>query len=193
MTFPVLATPRLYLRRLRASDMQAYHQRIYADPEVVRTLSTQRPLAWEDFTRRIPTFMVEHWQQHNFGPWVVIHQASGELIGHCGLRYWPDSSDIEVLYALDKRYWGQGLATEGARASLQYGFTHLRLPAIMAAALVENLASRRVLEKIGMHSAGLMTFGALQLAKYTLAAAEYRDDPASYQWLADDPAWNPDV
>jgi ribosomal-protein-alanine N-acetyltransferase len=125
--------------------------------------------------------MVEHWTEHGFGPWVVIHKPDQQLIGHCGLRYWPGSSDIEVLYALDKHYWGQGLATEGARASLRYGFEHLHLERIMAAALVENQASRRVLEKIGMQYEKNFQFRGLAAAGYSLSRVDYRLDEAPYR------------
>ncbi len=123
--------------------------------------------------------MIDHWSQHGFGPWVVIHKADDVLIGHCGLRYWPESSDVEVLYALDKRYWGQGLATEGARASLRYGFEELDLTHIIAAALLENDASRRVLEKIGMTYEGKMSFRGLEAARYHMTRSAYMAGEAS--------------
>jgi ribosomal-protein-alanine N-acetyltransferase len=109
-----LETERLYLRRFDDTDRDAYYQRIYADPEVMRTLPAGKPMAREDFEKRVDGLMVDHWQRHGFGPWVVVHKADQTLIGHCGLKYWPDSPDVEVFYALAKPYWGQGLATEGA-------------------------------------------------------------------------------
>ncbi|MBM4254987.1 MAG: GNAT family N-acetyltransferase [Deltaproteobacteria bacterium] len=124
-------TARLLLRRIQPADMDDYYQRIYAEPDVMRMLPAQRPLSRADFDARIPTFMIDHWTEHGFGPWAVIHKADKQFIGHCGLRYWPESSDVEVFYALAKPYWGLGLATEGARASLRYGFEHLTLAAIL--------------------------------------------------------------
>jgi hypothetical protein len=92
----------------------------------------------------------------------VVHKFDQQGIGHCGLKYWPDSSDVEVLYALDKRYWGRGLATEGARASRRYGFAELQLDRTLAAALVDNHASRRVLEKLGMQYESNRLFRSLE-------------------------------
>jgi ribosomal-protein-alanine N-acetyltransferase len=174
-------TARLYLRRLQPTDMDDYYQRIYADPDVMRTLLPGKLLSREEFDTRIPTFMIDHWSAHGFGPWMVIHKADLQCIGHCGLRYWPDSSDVEVLYALDKRYWGQGLATEGARASLRYGFEELQLNRIMAAALVDNQASRRVMEKLGMQYENNMLFRGLEVACYAIARADYLPDNAAYR------------
>jgi ribosomal-protein-alanine N-acetyltransferase len=174
-------TARLLLRRLQPSDMDAYYQCIYADPDVMRTLPPQGPITRAAFDTRAPMVMVQHWEQHGFGPWVVIHQADQQLIGHCGLRYWPDSSDVEVLYALARPYWGQGLATEGAGASLRYGFEHLGLQRIMAAAMVHNVASRRVLEKIGLRFEKYFRFGDLEAAGYEILRGDYTPTDAPYR------------
>ena len=110
----------------------------------------------------------------------MIHKPDNQFIGHCGLRYWPGSSAVEVLYALARRYWGQGLAAEGAHASLRYGFEHLKLERIMAAALLDNYASRRVLEKIGLRYEKTFQFHGLAVAGYSLSRPDYRADDAQY-------------
>lgn len=174
-------TARLYLRRLQATDLDDYYQRIYADPDVMRTLLARAPISRAEFDTRVPSIMVEHWTVHGFGPWAVIHKPDNQLIGHCGLRYWPDSSEVEVLYALDKRYWGKGLATEGACASLRYGFEHLRLERIIAATLVENQASQRVLEKIGMRYERAFQFRGLDAISYGFSRTDYQPDDTPYR------------
>ncbi|WP_089938503.1 GNAT family N-acetyltransferase [Candidatus Entotheonella palauensis] len=166
-------TERLYLRRFEDTDRDAYYLGIYADPEVMKTLPAGQPIARGDFEARVTGLMVDHWREHGFGPWVVVHKADEALIGHCGLKYWPDSPDVEVFYALAKPYWGQGLATEGARASLCYGFELLGLDYIIAGAFVDNVASRRVLEKIGMTYTGEMTFSGLTVAGYMIRRRDY--------------------
>jgi len=118
---------------------------------------------------------------HGFGPWAMIHKPDNQFIGHCGLRYWPGSSDVEVLYALARQYWGQGLATEGARTSLRYGFEHLKLERIMAAALVDNHASRRVMEKIGLRYEKTFQFHARTVAGYSLSRTDYQEDDTQYR------------
>ncbi len=175
-----IETRHLLLRRLVPEDRDQYYERIYADPAVMRTLPAQRPLARDEFNARMPAVMVDHWEQHGFGPWIVVHRPDGELIGHCGLRYWPDTPDIEVLYALDQRYWGRGLASEGARASLRFGFERLHLDRIIAAALVTNRASRRVLEKLGMQYVRDEPFRGLDAAWYAIRREEHR--PADEPW-----------
>lgn len=161
-----IETPRLLLRRLTPDDMDAYYAAVFADPDVMRYLASRRPLPRDTFEARIPDMMVGHWERHGFGPWVVIRKADGRLIGHAGLRYWPDSPEVEVLYALTPTAWGQGLATEAARASLRFGFDTLGLDHIIAAAFVENVASRRVLEKCGLREVGPFTWRDLELVRY---------------------------
>lgn len=178
-----VATERLYLRRLREPDRNAYYQRIYADPAVMKALPAGKPIPREDFEARATALMIDHWQDHGFGPWVVEHKADGALIGHCGLKYWPDSPDVEVFYALATPYWGQGLATEGARASLRYGFEVCGLDHIIAAAFVDNAGSRRVLEKIGMVYVGDTAFSGRMAARYVIRQEAYIVGQDAYQLL----------
>jgi ribosomal-protein-alanine N-acetyltransferase len=75
---------------------------------------------------------------------------AGALAGFCGFRYIDDSPDIELLYGLLPDYWGQGLATEAARAVLEYGFDAVQFRRIYARTDVPNRASVRVMERLGM-------------------------------------------
>jgi RimJ/RimL family protein N-acetyltransferase len=65
-------------------------------------------------------------------------------------RFLDDTPEIELLYGISMPYWGMGLATEAARAAVRYGFEEVGLDRIVGIADRENIASRRVLEKIGM-------------------------------------------
>ena len=72
------------------------------------------------------------------------------MVGFCGLFLTGDPPEVELLYGIAPPVWGQGLTTEAARAVLRYGFEELRLVRIVASADVPNVASLRVLEKLGM-------------------------------------------
>jgi ribosomal-protein-alanine N-acetyltransferase len=163
-----ILTQRLQLRRLRDADMDEYYRRIYADPAVMRGLPSGKPISRAAFEANAHAIMIDHWVEHAFGPWVVLHRASGDLVGHCGLKFWSESQDVEVFYALARDVWGQGLATERARASVEWGFRVLGLQRIIAATRPENRASQRVLEKIGMACTGPMELGELRLVGYAL-------------------------
>jgi ribosomal-protein-alanine N-acetyltransferase len=90
------------------------------------------------------------WKQHGFGRWALIHKPDKKLIGWCGLAPLDKTDEIEIGYGIAKEYWGRGLTTEAAAATIRYGFEELKLNQIVAVAMPENIASRRIMEKIGM-------------------------------------------
>jgi len=145
-----IETPRLLLRRWREGDLDAY-ARICADPEVMRYLPAT--LSRGESAEQMAGF-VRHWGERGFGLWAVEERASGEFIGFVGLMYhddWPEGEhETEVGWRLSRPYWGRGLATEGALASVRYGFEELGLERIISVTLPENAASRRVMEKAGL-------------------------------------------
>lgn len=148
-----LATPRLILRPFESADIPAYAD-IRAKPHVVQYLSggaAGAAQAWESAKERVPAFQAIWQEPGGYGPWAVVEKASGQLIGHCGLRVWDAlGGATELLYMLDDTAWGKGYATEAARASVRFGFEVLKLDEIVAVALPENSASIRVMERAGM-------------------------------------------
>ncbi|MEN9577436.1 MAG: hypothetical protein RJA70_445, partial [Pseudomonadota bacterium] len=85
-----------------------------------------------------------------YGPWAVELKATGAMIGHLGLwapEGWPG---VELGWRLARTHWGQGLATEGALAVLNFAFSQLRLERLVSVIHPENRASIRVAEKMGM-------------------------------------------
>ena len=72
------------------------------------------------------------------------------FVGASGLVFYDNTSNIEVGYRMLKEHWNRGYATEAAHELLLYGFSELKLKKIVSSAHVDNLASRRVMEKIGM-------------------------------------------
>jgi RimJ/RimL family protein N-acetyltransferase len=145
-------TPRLLLRRWRDEDLEPY-ARICADAEVMRYIGSGAPLTREESEAQVSWF-VRHWEERGFGLWAVEHKASGAFVGFVGLAHqgeWTESEHkTEVGWRLDPAYWGQGLATEGAAASVRYGFEELGLERIISIIQPENTASRRVAEKAGL-------------------------------------------
>ena len=85
---------------------------------------------------------VHHWEERGFGLWAVEEKASGAFIDFIGLLDhgdWPEGEHkTEVGWRLDRSCWGRGLATEGALASLCYGFEKLRLKRIISITLPQN-------------------------------------------------------
>ena len=145
-----IETERLLLRQWREGDLEAY-ARICADTEVMRYLPAT--LSREESVGQMAGF-VRHWEEQGFGLWAVEERASGEFIGFVGLMRhddWPEGEHrTEVGWRLGRAHWGRGLATEGALASVRYGFEGLGLARIISITLPENAASRRVMEKAGL-------------------------------------------
>jgi ribosomal-protein-alanine N-acetyltransferase len=172
---PTIETPRLILRPFTLDDA-ANHARIYAKPEVTRYLS-RGPFLGEEAARRSRASLnlfIDHWKEHGFGVWAVIDRATGALIGQCGLKYLPDSPEVEILYALDTPYWGQGVATEAAAAALRHGFESTRLERIVAVAMPEHRRSHRVMEKLGMTYEGMVeVYGGIRAVLYAISRAAF--------------------
>jgi ribosomal-protein-alanine N-acetyltransferase len=171
----VLQTSRLTLRPFTEDDAAA-HAALYADPGVTRYLpgGPFAPDAVAARSARSRARFTEHWAEHGWGVWAVVERTTGELIGHCGLNHMPESTDIEVLYALARATWGRGLATEAAEAALAHGFGPVGLPRIIAVTKPENVASRRVMERLGMAYEGERDAFGMHLACYALSRDGWR-------------------
>jgi len=97
---------------------------------------------------------VAMWEQEGYSHWAAELKEDGTFVGWIGLTKVWDPEDLllatEVGWFVDRRHWGEGLATEGGRRSLGFGFKELSLGRIIARYNPENLASGRVMEKLGM-------------------------------------------
>jgi RimJ/RimL family protein N-acetyltransferase len=146
-----LETPRLFLRPFGPEDGPA-HAQLYGDSEVTRFLPRGpfRPREAMERSRGALERFMTHWREHGYGVWAVIDRQTGTLIGQCGLARVSDLGEVELLYALARDRWGQGLAPEAGRAALAHGFRELQLPRIVALTRPENTGSRRVMEKLGL-------------------------------------------
>jgi RimJ/RimL family protein N-acetyltransferase len=95
-----------------------------------------------------------HFEKHGYGGWAVEVKAVTPFAGFIGLtipRFEAAFTPcVEIGWRLAAEYWGQGYATEGARAALAFGFEELKLDEILSFTVPANVRSRRVMEKIGM-------------------------------------------
>ena len=141
---------------------------IWSDPEVTRFLPSQgKPVSRQNTEKAIASF-VDHWQSNQYGVWEILDNASGLMIGYCGLRYLEEIDDTEVLYGLAKDYWGRGIATQAVRAAIAYGFEQAALSRIVALSFPENKASRRVMEKAGLRYEGRISVFGLDAVCYAV-------------------------
>jgi len=147
---PILTTDRLILRRWSDSDREPF-ARINADPRVMEffaeCLSRERSDALVDRAEC-------HFREHGFGPCAAEFRGDGTFIGFIGLSIPSFQTHftpcVEIGWRLAADYWRQGLATEGARAAVRYGFEILGLEEIVSFTVPANTRSRKVMEKLGM-------------------------------------------
>lgn len=148
----VIETERLILRKFRLPDLDDLLA-VMADPQVMR-FSISGPWDRDRTQHFLEECLVDYSEARwGFGRWATIHKQDDRLIGFSGLARWDDvdgSPEVEIGYRLLPEYWGQGLGTESARASRDYGFRQLRLPRLISLIQPGNLASVRVAEKTGM-------------------------------------------
>jgi [ribosomal protein S5]-alanine N-acetyltransferase len=154
---PVLDTRRLRLR-LPALEDAAGVAEYGSDPEVSRYVSwpRHRSLADAESFLKHAIAAVENGHERN---WVVVERATSAMVGTVGLRV--QGHRMELGYALARRWWGQGFATEAAGAVLAWALAQPEVHRVWAVCDVDNVASARVLEKIGMRREGRLASWAL--------------------------------
>lgn len=143
--YPIVETERLILRGWREEDFEP-HAALMADLEVARFIGGAQ--ARNDAWRYMASF-IGHWHLRGHGFWAVERKSDGAFIGRIGLwrpEGWPG---LEVGWTLARAYWGYGYATEGARASLDYGFRHYPVPKLISLIHADNRPSQRVAERLG--------------------------------------------
>lgn len=146
----MLTTDRIILRQWRAEDRKPFAA-MNSDPDVMRYFENLRSRAESDATA---DRLEAHIDEHGFGFWAAELRETGEFIGFVGMEHTPlelpCSPAVEIGWRIDKRFWGEGLAPEGARACLLFAFSRLQLNEVVSFTAVPNIPSLRVMEKIGM-------------------------------------------
>lgn len=148
-----IETERLILRDILSTDEQGMFE-LDRDPEVHRYLGN-KPITTIEQVRESINFIREQYITNGIGRWAVLEKESNSFIGWAGLKLITESINnhsnyYDLGYRFIKRYWGNGYATEAAKASRDYGFTTMGLEHIYGTALSENKNSKNVLEKAGL-------------------------------------------
>jgi RimJ/RimL family protein N-acetyltransferase len=143
----IVETPRLLLRPPEARDVQVMLE-IHQDPEVVRYIGTGIPgdisVAWRNVA-----IMIGHWHMLGFGPWIITGKQDGEILGRVGMWDAAGGPGVELGWMLRREAWGQGFATEAARAALDWGWANTRYDYVISLIHEVNLPSIRIAEKLG--------------------------------------------
>ena len=166
-----IETARTVLRMFTIDDLDELAA-ILGNPRVMRYLEIDCQPITREQTEFAITNIVAHWKKHRFGRWAVIDKESSKVIGMTGFRSHEDIA--ELVYVLDEPFWGKGLATEIARACLEYGFATADFPRIIAMTRPANRASRRVMDKLGMiYQRKLIIYG-ISVVEYAVSKEEFQ-------------------
>ncbi|MCI0379015.1 MAG: GNAT family N-acetyltransferase [Gemmataceae bacterium] len=170
----VVETARMFLREFDEADAPVFYQ-MCTDPEVTRFTGDGMVLQDVEHARRVLCERpIADYQKHGFGRWACVLKASGQVIGFVGLKFLEELQEVDIGYRLFPAHWGQGLATEAARAALRYGFEQLGLKRIIGLVDPQNAVSVRVLEKLSMRPDGIVNYYGKPTLRFVLEADDGR-------------------
>ena len=152
---PNLITDRLVLRQMKVKDAEDMFE--YAGCEDVTRYLTWKAHPSVKYTEEYLKYLQTRYAAGDFYDFAVTLRDSGKMIGTCGFtRFDSANNSAEIGYVINPAYHGQGIATEAARAVIDFGFSELSLHRIEARHMVGNDASHRVMEKLGMKTDGTL-------------------------------------
>ncbi|MCK8522999.1 GNAT family N-acetyltransferase [Aquimarina sp. D1M17] len=144
----VIETSRLLLREMNMGDAQDM-LRLYSRPEVQKYTGESVITTLEGIYDKIDEKRKEY-KKYGYGRWITFLKEDMQFVGWAGLSYLPEFDKIDLGYRFLTEFWGKGIATEVSKEILQYGFETLQLEEIIAIAMKENIASIKVMQKVGM-------------------------------------------
>jgi len=168
----ILETRRLVLRPFVPQDLDTLHA-FFTQPDVRRFLWDDLVVS-RDTVQALIAASLASFSAVGFGQWVAEDRKTCGLVGFCGLREVSEAAEIEILYALVRERWGEGLATEAGNAVLSHAFLRLGLPRVVGRTDSPNLASVRVLERLGLQFEGEHIVRGLPSLHYGIFDAAFR-------------------
>jgi len=153
----ILETDRLLLRELQLSDAEPFFA-MDKNPKVHQYL-WNKPVHKIEETIEIIQSVRQQYVDNGIGRFAMILKETDEFIGWAGLKYNTEAVNnkvnfYDIGYRLDEKYWGKGYASEATIAWLNYAFETMKIKTMEAAAHTDNIASNRILQKIGMQCTG---------------------------------------
>ncbi len=169
----VLETEKLILRNIHEDDFDDLF-RMNSDPLIMKYVGDGSTRNQEQMTNELEILISHYTRKPGLGIWATILKDTNMFVGASGLVYYDNTPEIEIGYRMLKEHWNKGYATEASMGLLEYGFKKIGLKKIVSSAHVENFASRRVMEKIGMrHVDNRVHYSCLQ-AYYEIEADTYK-------------------
>jgi len=171
-----IETPRFILREIQESDLEGMFA-LDSNPEVHRYLG-KNPVTSRDQVKAVIENIQKQYKDFGIGRLAIIDKVTQEFIGWTGLKYErqlrPEMAYYDVGYRIREEFWGQGIATETALASLDFGFNALKLEVINAAADIDHGASNHILKKLGMKFKEVFQYEGDDVNWYELIKQEWK-------------------
>lgn len=168
-----IETERTVLRNLTSDDAEDFYT-LNLDQEVLK-FTGDEPFknirVAENFLTKY-----EQYSKYGVGRLAVIDKTTSKFIGWCGLKYSLDKDEYDIGFRFFKQYWNRGFATETALRCLDFGFNDLGLERIVGRAMKENIASIKVLAKIGMTFKEIFNLDGHEGVIYELTKNEYEKE-----------------
>jgi [ribosomal protein S5]-alanine N-acetyltransferase len=171
LSLPLITTERLRLRPLTLDDLQAIHQ-IWTDPGVRKYLWDDEVISTEEAASVLEKSL-KYFRCKSFGLFAVLPVDEEQIIGFCGFWFFHEPPQLELLYGISPEHWGKGLAPEAAGAMLEYGFENLDFQEVIGSTDAANIASVRVMEKLGMSFSNRKDANGLDTLFYSIKREEF--------------------
>jgi ribosomal-protein-alanine N-acetyltransferase len=170
-----LETERFLIRNIETYDAEAMFE-MDSNPKVHKYLGN-KPITKIEEAKEIIKNIREQYEKFGIGRWAIATKDTNEFVGWTGFKreekLRPDRVYIDLGYRLREKFWRQGIATETARACLEYGFETLNYDEIFACADVDNLASNKILKNIGFQYIEDFEFEGIKIHWYGINAQEW--------------------
>jgi len=171
-------TDRFFLREILPTDIDGMFE-LDSDSEVHRYLGN-KPVTDKDQIVALINFIRQQYIDNGIGRWAIIDKKTNGFIGWTGLKFVTDLTNnhkhyYDLGYRLIKKYWGQGIGTETAIASLDYAFDKLNADKVYAMADCENVGSNKILKKVGLKFIETFDFDGISHNWYKIERAEYEN------------------
>ena len=175
-----LETERLILRELLETDLDGMFE-LDSNATVHKYLGN-KPISTKEQAAEIIRFIREQYDQLGIGRFAAIEKSSGDFIGWSGLKLNAGEKEelngvrdfVDIGYRFFPKYWGKGYATESSIATLKFGFEEMNYPVIYGAAETANIASNKILQKIGLKFINDFHYGDIPCKWYALKKEDYK-------------------
>lgn len=150
-----IETERLILRKMTLDDAQDVFE-YGSDSEITNYVTWDAHKSIEDSQNFLKS-VIQKYEKKEVSEWGIVFKENKKFIGTCGYMWWHiGCARAEMGYALSRKYWDKGLMTEAVKETIKFGFDKMKLNRIEARCMIGNVASEKVMKKVGMTFEGIM-------------------------------------